>query len=99
MVSDNINWSYRAFKIVVPGPKSLVDSKELLVMGVVVELWSGQSLGIVGNRPNVLIRTMNRENASDGIVRGICLYDDWSIQNSMGEDRSGGEGVFEVLEG
>ena len=82
-----------------PGSKSLVDSKELLVMGVIVELWSGQSLGIVGDRPNLLIRTTNGENASNGIVRGVCLYDDWSIQNPMGEDRSGGEGVFEVLEG
>ena len=45
------------------------------------------------------LRTMNGEKASNGIVRGICFYDDWSIQNPMGEDRSGGEGAFEVLEG
>ena len=32
------------------GPKSLVKSEELLVMGIIVELWSGQSSGIVGNR-------------------------------------------------
>ena len=83
----------------VPGLKSLMDSEELLVMGVVVELQSGQSLGIVGNRPDLLIRTMDGENVSDGIVGGICLYDDQSIQNPMGEDRSRGEDVFEVLEG
>ena len=67
-------------------------------MGVIVELQSGQSLGIVGDRPNLLIRTTNGENASDGIVGGVCLYDDESVQNPMGEDRSGGEGIFEVLE-
>ena len=72
---------------------------ELLVMGVIVELRSGQSPGIVGNRPNLLVRTMNGENTSDDIVRGVCLYDDGSIWNPMGEDRSRGEGVFEVLEG
>ena len=99
VVSDNVNRSFRAFKIVVPGPKSLVDSKELLVMGVIVELWSGQSPGIVGDRPNLLIRTTNGENASDGIVGGVCLYNNQSVQNPMGEDRSGGEGIFEVLEG
>ena len=38
MVGENVNWSCGAFKIVVPGPKSLVDSEELLVMGVIVEL-------------------------------------------------------------
>ena len=82
-----------------PGPKSLMDSKELLVMDVIVEFQSGQSPGIVGDRPDLLIRTMNGENASDGVVRGICLYNDQSIWNPMGEDRSRGEGIFEVLEG
>ena len=99
MIGDDINWSCRAFKIVVPGPKSLIDSKELLVMGVIVELWSRQSPGIVGDRPDLLIRTTNGENASDGIVGGICLHDDQSIWDLMGEDRSRGESVFEVLEG
>ena len=99
VVGDYVNWSCGAFKIVVPGPKSLVDSKELLVIGVIVEFQSRQSPGIVGDRPNLLVRTMNGENASDGIVRGICLYNDQSVWNPMGEDRSGGEGIFEVLEG
>ena len=99
VVSDNVNWSCGAFKIMAPGPKSLVDSEELLVMGVIVELQSGQSPGIVGDRPNLLVRTTNGENASDGIVGGVCLYDDRSVRNPMGEDRSGGESVFEVLEG
>ena len=99
VVGDDVNGNCGAFKIVVPGPKSLVDSEELLVMGVIVELQSGQSPGIVGDRPNLLIRAMNGEDASDGIVGGVCLYDDQSIWNPMGEDRSGGEGIFEVLEG
>ena len=99
VVGDNINQSCGAFKIMAPGPKSLMDSKELLVMGVIVELWSRQSLGIVDNRSDLLIRTTNGENASDGIVRGVCFYDDRSVQNPMDEDRSGGEGVFEVLKG
>ena len=42
---------------------------------------------------------MNRENASNGIVRSICLHDNQSICNPMGEDKSRGEGVFGVLEG
>ena len=43
MVSDNVNQSCRAFKIIALGPKRLVNSKELLVIGVIVELQSGQS--------------------------------------------------------
>ena len=42
---------------------------------------------------------MNGVNASNGIVRGVCLYNDQSIQNPMDKDRSGGEDIFEVLEG
>ena len=79
MVSDNVNCSCRAFKIMAPGPKGLVDSEEFLVMSVIVELQSGESLGIVGDRSNLLIRTTNGENASNGIVRSICLYNDGSI--------------------
>ena len=99
VVGDDVNRNCGAFKIVAPGPKSFMNSKELLVMGVIVELWSGQSPGIVGDRPDLLVRTTNGENASNGIVGGICLYNDWSIRNLMGENRSRGEGVFEVLEG
>ena len=98
VVSDDVNQSCGAFKIMVSGPKSLMDSEELLVMGVVVELWSGQSLGIVDNRPDLLVRTTNGENANNGIVGGVYFYNDWSIWNPMDEDRSGGEGVFEVWE-
>ena len=98
MVCNDINWSCKALKIVVPGPKNLVDSEELLVMGVIVELWSGQSPGIIDDRSSLLVRTTNGENASNGIVGGICLYDDQSVWNSMGEDRSGGEEIFKVLE-
>ena len=97
VVGDDVNQSYGAFKIVAPGPKSLVDSEELLVMGVIVELRGGQSPGIVGDRSDLLVRTMNGENASDGIVRGICLYNDRSVRNPMGEDGSRGEGFSEFL--
>ena len=99
VIGDDVNRGCGAFKIVASGPKSLVDNEELLVMGVIVELRSGQSPGIVGDRSDLLVRTTNGENASNGIVGGVCLYDDRSVWNPMGEDRSGGEGIFEVLEG
>ena len=43
VVGDNVNWSCGALKIMAPGPKSPMNSEELLVMGVIVELRSGQS--------------------------------------------------------
>ena len=98
VVDDDVNWSCRAFKIMVPGPKGLMDSEELLVMSVIIELQSRQGLEIVDDRPNLLVRTTNGENASDGIAKGVCLHDDWSVQNPMSEDRSGDEDIFKVLE-
>ena len=74
MVNDNINQSCRAFKILASGPKSLVDSEEPLIMGIIVELQHRQCPEVVDDWPNLLVRTMNRENASDGIVRGICFH-------------------------
>ena len=53
----------------------------------------------MGNRPNLLVRTINGENTSNGIVGDICLHNDQSIQNPICECMSGGEGIFDVLEG
>ena len=95
VVSDDINQTCRAFKIVVPGPTSLINSKELLVMGVIVELWSRQSPRIKDDRPDLLVKTTNGDNASDDIAGGVCLHDDQSVWNPMSEDRSGGEGILD----
>ena len=38
VVGDDVNQSCGALKIMVPGPKNLMDSEQLLVMGVVVKL-------------------------------------------------------------
>ena len=75
-----------------------MDSEELLVIGVTVELWSRQSLRIVDNRPHLLVRTMNGENINDSIVKSIYLYNNQNVWNPMGEDRSRSESVFEILE-
>ena len=97
VVSDNINHSWGAFKTVVPGPERLVNNNELFIVGVIIELWNGQGLGVVDNRPDLLIRTMNRENASYSTIRGVSLHNNWSIQNPMSEDRSGDESILQVL--
>ena len=56
MVSDSVNRSCGAFKIGSSGPKSLVNSEELLVMGVMTELQSRQKSGNVGDRLDLLVR-------------------------------------------
>jgi len=68
-------------------------------MGVLIELWSRQSLRVVGNGAYLLIWTTDREDASDSIVRGVSLYNHQSVRDPMGQDRSGGESLLELAEG
>jgi len=46
VVSDDVNRGGGAFKVVVPGPECLEDGKEFLIVGVIVQLWSSQGLGV-----------------------------------------------------
>ena len=66
VISDNIHWGGRALQVVSPGFEGLEDSKELLVMHVVVHL-HGECVRIEDNQPNLIIGT------SDGHVDIKCL--------------------------
>jgi hypothetical protein len=68
-------------------------------MGVVVELCSMKSAGVERNGADFSIGALNGENASNGIVRSVSLYYEWSVRYPMSENRSGGEGVLEALKG
>ena len=66
VISDNIHWGGRALQGVSPGFEGLKDSKELLVMHVVVHL-HGECVRIEDNQPNLIIGT------SDGQDTGNCI--------------------------
>ena len=76
-----------------------MDSEELLVVGIIIELWGRQSLGIVSHWPDLIIGTTERENTGNGIIRGVGFYYHWSVRRPMSEDWSGGEGVLELVKG
>ena len=52
MVCKDINWNTGAFEVVSPDMESLEDCQEFFVMGVVVELWRGESLRMKSYRVN-----------------------------------------------
>jgi len=83
----------------VPVPESLKDGKEFLIVGVVVQLWSSQGSGVEHDRTDLSIGAGDRQDASDGEVRGICFHDDRGVQNEVGKDVCSGEGVLESVEG
>ena len=99
VVGDHINRSSRALEVVTPRLERLMDSEELLVMGIIVELQSGQSPRIVSHWPDLVIGTTERENTSNGIIRGVGFYYHRSFRRPMSEDRSRGEGVLELAKG
>ena len=99
VISDHIDRRTRAFKIVSPRSERLVDCKQFLVMGVIVQLRSGEDPRKIGDRPDLVVRTTEREYASNGIIRDVGFYDHRKVQRPMSENGSRGEGVLEFAKG
>ena len=68
MVSDNIHWGGRALQVVSPGLEGLEDSKELLVMCIIVQLGHGECARIEGDQLNLTIGTGDGQDASDLVI-------------------------------
>jgi hypothetical protein len=98
VVGDHIDWSSGAFEVVTPSPKRLVNGEQFFIMGVIVELRSRQSLGEVGDRPDLFVGATERENASNGIIRGVGLQYHQRVWRPMSEDRRRGESILEHAE-
>ena len=98
VVSDNIHQSGRTFQIVMPGAESLVDSEELLIMGIVVEFQSSQRPRAEHNWADLTILTMDGDETRDGIVRGVGSHNDGVVQQPMSQNGGRSEGIFEALE-
>jgi len=99
VVRDDVYRRGGAFEVVAPVPECLEDGEEFLIMGVIVQLWSSQGPGVVGDRMNLSIGTSNRQDASNSVVRGVSLHDDRGIRNEVSEYGRSGEGVLESVEG
>ena len=99
MVRDDVNRGGGAFKVVAPVLECLEDGKEFLIVGIIVQLRSSQGPGVVGDRMNLSVGASDRQDASDGIVRGIRFHNDRGVRNEMGKDGCSGEGMLESIEG
>jgi len=99
VVHDNVYWRGRAFEVVAPILECFKDSKQFLVVGVVVQLWSSQGPGVISNRTNLSISTSDRQDASDRVVGGISFHNDRGVQNKVGEYGRSGEGMLQCVEG
>ena len=100
VIRDNIDWRGGALKEVAPGFESFEDSKEFLVMDVVIPLGFGEGAGMESNGVDFTVIN-DGENGGEGVVRSIRFHNERSIGTPLGENRSGGEsflkGVKSVL--
>src|ERR1700731_4701428 len=62
VISHNIDWSFRTFKIVPPSGKHLKYSEEFLIVSVIIH---AQGAGMKGDRVDFTIGSDRRENCSN----------------------------------
>ena len=98
MIHNNINGIGQTFQIVLPNLEGFKDSKQFLVMYVIIQLYCSKSVGVKSNWMNFIIFVNNGEDCSKSIVQGISFHDKLSIGNPMSEDRYGGKYFLERIE-
>ncbi|KIO14405.1 hypothetical protein M404DRAFT_120976 [Pisolithus tinctorius Marx 270] len=67
-------------------------------MGIIVEFWCGHGARVESDWAEFTIGAGDRQNASNGIVRGVSFNCKQSIRNPVSENRSGAEGILQAEE-
>jgi len=73
VVGHDVNREGRALQVVTPALESLEDSKELLVVSIVVQLGRSQSVGVECNQSYLIVRTCDGQDTSDRVVLCVSL--------------------------
>ena len=68
MIYNNINGIGQTFQVVLPNFESFKDSKQFLVMHVVVQLYYSESAGVKGHWMNFIFFVNNGKDCSESIV-------------------------------
>ena len=99
VIGNNIHRGGRALQVVLPGFEGLENSKELLVMRVVVQLGRGECARIEGNWLNLAIRTGDGQDTGNRIVRSVGFDGNWGTRLIVSKDGSSCEGLLQPIEG
>ena len=95
MIRDHVNWSTGAFKEVSPDMESLKDCEQFFVVGVIIEFWVTEGVGMEIHGVDFTRISLDGEDGTQSIIRGISFYDDRFIGDPVGQDRCGGESRFQ----
>jgi len=81
-----------------PNFESFKNSKQFLVMCVVVQLYYGKSIEVKGNWMNFIFFINNGKNCSESIVQSISFHNELSIGNPISKNGSKSKYFFERVE-
>ena len=99
MIHDHIDRSTGTFKEVSPDTEGLKDCEQFFVMGVVIEFWGTEGVGMESHGVDFTRIGLDGEDGTQSIIRGIIFYNDRFIEDPVGQDRCRGESGFQGLEG
>ena len=99
MIRDHVDRSTGTFEEVSPDMESLKDCEQFFVMGVIIEFWGTEGAGMESHGVDFTGISLDGEDGTQSIIRGIGFYDDGFIGDPVGQDRCRGESGFRGLEG
>ena len=99
MICDHVYRSTRTFKEVSADMESLKDCKQFFVVGVIIEFQGTEGAGMESHGVELTGISLDGEDGTQSIIRGIGFYDDRFIGDPVGQDRCRGESGFQGLEG
>ena len=99
MIRDHVDQSTRAFEVVSPDTESLKYCEQFFVMGVIIEFWSTEGVGMESHRVDLTRISLDGEDGTQSVIGSICFYNDRFIGDPMGQDGCRDESRFQGLEG
>ena len=76
MVRDNVNWEGRALQVMSPGLECLKYCQEFLVVNIIIQLRSDESVEMESNWVKFGIEGIDGEDCFKSIIRGIGFDND-----------------------
>ena len=83
IIHNNVDGIGQTFQVMLPNLESFIDSKQLLVMCVIIQLHHSKSAEVKSNQVNFIFFINNGKNCSESIVRSISFYNELSIENPI----------------
>ena len=88
MIHNNVNRIGQTFQVVSSNFESFKNSKQFLIMCIIVQLHCSESVGVKDNQMNFILFVNNGKNCSKSIVQSISFHNKLSIGNPMSKDGS-----------